>query len=59
MDKDILNLFHISKRLTLSCKAIRGRIFGVGASWLGIRTCISWDKTKGHVTHGYKKTGEA
>ena len=61
----------IAPLLTLRCKAIRGRILGVSAAWLGLggvwflgkphptqsktylRARISWDKTKGHATHGY------
>ena len=45
--------------LILRCKAISGRILGVGAAWLGTqpitysRARISWDKTKGHATHRY------
>ena len=44
----------IDNAVTLRCKAIRGCIFGVGAGCLGLRARISWDKTRGHATHGYQ-----
>ena len=69
--KPKLQPISIAPLLTLRCKAIRGRILGVSAAWLGLggvcflgkphptqsktylRARISWDKTKGHATHGY------